>query len=487
MKKILFSLLLLLPALWAGATWFTSNNTEAVLDTMLSNSNEQIAGTLPFLSIEKQSFKKGFTSSSAQSIVTLDADLFDREDGSPIKITLNHKIYHGPMMMTPNGIKTGSSYTLTTLDQASLPTEAKKLITLLFKGQPPFSAGVTTGTSDDIDVDFNMAPLSYNAAKFVAFTGEAAASDDVNIVFDGMDANFTTNGAASYMRGSMQLGEMTVTGNEDGKEIDMRMSASTANIDIDELYKGSLLDGKIEFFIPTYAFSDGEGTDITLSDMRIASSAGDSNGLMHGEGTFDIATLHINTSDNSFNFPDAKIHFGFGMDGLERAGIMKLIDVGQELQTSQVMLFSSDDIDTSSEIMIEKMLAYYREAGNLIKQGVSVNSVLNISNANGKAGIKLDLDYIDTKELYALKTVKALATALQGKLAINIDKSILAGTPLEESIAMPIMMGFAVEKDNVYESVAALNNGELKVNNNAMPFLEMLGDQPLPWDEIFGM
>lgn len=487
MKKILLTILLLLPAVWAGATWFTSNNTEAVLDNMLSESNQQISETLPFFSIEKKSFEKGFTSSSAKSIATLNTPLFNNEDGTAIKVTLNHKIYHGPVMMTPNGIKTGSSYTLTTLDQASLSTEIKELITLLFESQAPFSAGITTGTSDNIDVDFNIAPLSFNPAKFAALSGEDAASDDVNIDFDGIDANFATNGAGSYLRGSMQLGGLTITGNDDGKEIDMRMSASTVNVDVDELYKGSLLDGNVEFSIPSYIFSDGDGTDIVLSAMRIASSAENTNGLMHGEGTFDIATLHINTADNSIDFPDAKIHFGFGMNGFERAGIMKLIDVGQEMKKSQFTLFSSDDVDASSEIMFKKMLAYYREAGSLIKQGVSVNSALNISNANGKSGIKLDLDYIDAKQLYALKTVKDLATALQGELAINIDKSMLAGTPFEESIAMPIMMGFAIEKDNVYGTVVELNNGELKINDKAMPFLDMIGDQEIPWDEILAM
>ena len=486
MKKVLLAILLLIPAVWAGATWFTSSNTEKVFDTMLSDSNQQVTETLPFLKIEKKSFDKGFTSSDAQSTVTLDSALFGSEDGSPINVILNHKIYHGPLMMTPNGIKTGSSYTLTTLDKSSLTPEVKEFVTFLFSDEIPFSAGVTTGTSDDVDVDFNMAPLSFNAAKFAALTGSGTAGlDDMNILFDGINASFSTNAVATYLRGTMDLGEMTISGNEGDNKIKATMAASTAKLDIDELYKGSMLDGELSFAIPSYLFSDGEGTDITLSDMRITSSAGESNGLMHGVGTFDIATLHVKIADDNINFPDAKIHINFKMDGFERAGVMKLIDVGQEMQKSQFMLFSSDDTDAAIDESFEHMIDYYREAGNLIKQGVKLNSVFNMSNANGSANINLDLNYIDAKPLYDLKMVKDLAAALQGQLSVNIDKNMLAGTPLEEAIAMPIMMGFAVEKDQHYESIADLNNGELKLNGKPMPFLDMIGDQALPWDEIF--
>ena len=160
MKKTLLPILALIPAVWAGATWFTSQNSETALDEFMAQSNQQIAETVPFLTIEKTSFDKGFIHSSAQSIVTIAPTLFSKEEAEPVRVGFNHKIYHGPVMMTPNGIKIGTSYILTTLDQSSLTEEVKTIMTTFFGDAEPFVSGVTTGLSERITTDFVVAPFS---------------------------------------------------------------------------------------------------------------------------------------------------------------------------------------------------------------------------------------------------------------------------------------------------------------------------------------
>ncbi|PHS23767.1 MAG: hypothetical protein COA83_09155 [Methylophaga sp.] len=488
MKKILLLILILAPAIWAGATWFTSQNTEAVLDDMLAQSNQQISETVPFLTIEKKSFDKGFTQSAAQSVITIDPAFFGNKEMPPITIGFNHTIYHGPLMMTPNGIKTGSSYILTTLDQASLSEEVQSIITTLFGDEEPFVSGVTTGTGDMIDTDVTFAPFSINAAQIAEFTGEDLGEEQFEFSFDGITGDFTSNVEGTIINGVMKLGEINIKGN-DGDDIDINftMAPSTIDMDVDEFYKSSILDGKITMTIPSFLFSDGKGTDVIFKDLYIVSSAEHDNGLMNASAIFDIDTVHIKSSEAGFNFPDSKVHMKGSISGIERTAVIKLIDLEQEMNMSQMSMLSGDDAEIMSDEILSSMLAYYRALGDIIKQGVNTQSVLEISNETGNAAVHLDLNYTDAKQLFALKTVKELALALQGSLAITIDKSMLTGTPLEEVIAMPIMMGFAVEKEERYESIANLNAGELLLNGQPVPFLDMIGDEPLAWDEIFGM
>jgi uncharacterized protein YdgA (DUF945 family) len=488
MKKLLLSTLILAPALWAGATWVTSQNTENVLDEMLAQSNKQTAEAAPFMSVEKTSFKKGFTDSAAQSVITIDPAFFGNEEMQPIEIGLNHTIYHGPLMMTPNGIKTGSSYILTTLDQSSLSEEVKSIITSLFGDEEPFVSGVTTGAGDMLDTDFTIAPFSVDASQIAEFTGEDLGEEQFEFSFSGISGDLKSNTQGTILKGDMDVGEIKMKGHNGDETFDFTMTASTVDMDVDELYKSSILDGKIIMTIPSVLFSDGKGTDVTFKDLSIISSAEQEKELMNASATFDINTVQIKSAEAGFNFPDSKVHMNGSISGIERAAVIKLLDLEQEMNMSQMMAISSDDGDATSDEIITSMLAYYRALGDMIKQGVNTQSVLEISNNTGSAAVNLDLNYTDAKQLFALETVKELATAIQGKLAIHIDKSMLAGTPLEAAIAMPVMMGFAVEKDDHYKSIANLNTGELMLNDQPVPFLDMIGgDQPLAWDEIFGL
>jgi len=151
-KKFLLAVLLVIPILWASITWFTSNKTEEVFDGMLAESNQNLSESFPFVKAEKQSFKKGFTSSTAKSVLTLNKKIVGNEK-EPINIVLDHTIYNGPVMMTPNGVKMGSSYIYTTLDQDSLTTEVKDFLKLLFNGKEPIVSAVQTGINGSVNVD----------------------------------------------------------------------------------------------------------------------------------------------------------------------------------------------------------------------------------------------------------------------------------------------------------------------------------------------
>ncbi len=489
MKKVLFVVLLAVPILWAGMTWLTSNKTEEVFDGVLAESNQNLTESFPFVKAEKKSFEKGFTSSTAKSVVTLNPELFGDEE--PMNIVVNHTIYHGPIMLTPNGVKTGSSYVYTTLDQDSLSTEVKDLIKLLFDGKEPVISGVQTGIGGDINVDLEVAPLSFDAKKYKTLTGKEPDPDDPNFIsFSGINGHVTTNTEGSRLDGFLNLGALEMKGKSEGKDFILNMAASSMEMDIDELYKGSILDGSVVMEIPELSFSDGEGADMVMSDLSITSEAKQENAKFGGFGTLDVGKLLVKKPDDSVAFPESKIHAKFGVEGFERGAVIRLVDQGQKMRSSQLMLLNEDDPDQMSEAMLKSMGAYYAAVADTIKQGVGINTNLEISNDTGHSAVKFDLDYADAKKLTDLKTIRDLIMALQGQLKISVDKGMIAGTPAEEAAGMPVAMGFAVDKGESYEAIADLAGGELKVNGEPMPILDMLGgmvDQTIPWEMLQGL
>ncbi len=495
MKKILLSAVLIIPVLWAGLTWFASNKTEAVFDENITEANKKMAEEFPFITMKKKSFEKGFTSSTAKSEITLNEEfmgLFDAPGDEPITLTMNHKIYHGPVMMTPNGTKTGSSYIMTTMDQESLPEEVKKIIKLVFDGKEPMTSGMLMDAGGDIEIDMEIAPMSFNNEKFLALTGEDdPSSDDVDISFAGMTGHFTTNKEGTSLKGAFNLGAMEVKGIDDGEAIHMVNTASVAEFDIDELYKGTILDGTFEMTFPEILFT-AEGTEVTMKGFKVVSTAEEENGLFGGYGIIDIDKLLIKSPEMPVEFPESKIHLKFGLKGFDRESIIKLVDLEQEINSAQMKLIgntmSGNELDdTTMESMVGSAGSYYVALIEMIKPGVEIMTDLELSNDTGKSAVNFGLNYVDTKKLLDLKTIREVIMALNGQLKISIDKSMIAGTPAEEAIGMPVAMGFAVEKDGAYESVADLASGELKVNGEPMPVLDMLGgmiDQPIPWDDI---
>ena len=495
MKKILLSAVLIIPVLWAGLTWFASNKTEAVFDENITEANKKMAEEFPFITMKKKSFEKGFTSSTAKSEITLNEEfmgLFDAPGDEPITLTMNHKIYHGPVMMTPNGTKTGSSYIMTTMDQESLPEEVKKIIKLVFDGKEPMTSGMLMDAGGDIEIDMDLAPMSFNNEKFLALTGEEdPGSDDVDISFEGMTGHFTTNEEGTRLKGAFNLGAMEVKGVDNGEPIHMVNAASVANFDINELYKGTILDGTFEMTFPEIIFI-AEDNEITMKGFKVVSTAEEKNGLFGGFGILDIDKLLIKSPDMPMEFPESKIHLKFGVEGFDRASIIKLVDLEQEMRAAQMKFMgnslSDEELDDAAmDAMMGSVGTYYAAIVEMVKPGIEIMTDLELSNDTGKSAINFGLNYADTKKLLDLKTIREVIMALKGQLKISIDKSMLAGTELEEAIAMPMAMGFAVEKDGAYESVADLASGELKVNGEPMPVLDMLGgmiDQPIPWDDI---
>jgi hypothetical protein len=308
----------------------------------------------------------------------------------------------------------------------------------------------------------------------------------MKLTMDTLTSQFSTNSEATRLKGMLHLGALQIESKDARDNINMVMDAAVVEMDINEIYRGAMLDGSVEMKIPQFSFSN-KGTDLSLKGITVSSSAEQRNGSFEGLAEVDVEKLLVKTASAPVEFPESLLHMSFGVKGLEQESMKKLIDSSEQMRQSQLMLIGSKQPEQSMDAMNNAMTSYFKSLGEVLKQGVETNNIIEISNDNGRFAIKFDLTYTDTKGLYELKTIRDVIMALKGQLKINIDKKMIAGTPAEQSINMPISMGFAVDKGEAYEALADLGDGKLIVNGKQMPIFEQLGpmaDQPLPWEKM---
>ena len=484
MKKILKSLIVILPVIWAASTWLISNKTESMADNMLAQATTQIGGgNMLVEKIEKQSYQKGFTSSTMQSVMTLNPDLFD--DASVGSVTLNHKIYHGPVMMTSEGIKLGSSYTVTTI--GDLPEKIAALATLFFGDNEPVVIGTKTGLpSGDIALDYTVAPFSFDAAKYSEVAGIEMSSDAVNVTIAGLSAVMVSNQAGTKVSGTMDVGAINIT--DPVKEgVTMTMVASTLDLDATDIYKGSLLTGEFSYAIPAMAFIDDEaGINVTLKDFAIGMRSAQENSHLNSRVSIHTAALEVQSAKQSDdNLPPSKIQLEVGFGGMAKEKMVNLIDLTQNMRIQQMAMMNNEAPEKAElDSTMSALTDYYRMVVGTIEQGVNTDLTFTFSNKNGEASAKIELEYTDAQSLYEMKTVGDVTRATQGAASVNIDKSLIADTALEGAIAMPVMLGFAVDAADNYHTTASLTLGELTLNEQPVPFLDMMGEAPIDWASL---
>lgn len=218
------------------------------------------------------------------------------------------------------------------------------------------------------------------------------------------------------------------------------------------------------------------------------SSVEDNNGNLDALAVINVDKVLVKTANLPAEMPESSLHLSFGFKGMGREAFKQLIDASHDLSRSQNALLKAADNAQAVEDMMKAMGSYFEAFGNLLSQGAKSNNVIRISGDKGSSELALDLTYADSKKLFDLATVKDVILALQGELKLKIDKSMLGGLPAEQGMQMT--MGFVQDTGDTYETLAVLNGGEVKVNGQPVPVLDMLGpmvDQPLPWQAMQGL
>lgn len=484
MKKTLIGTLLIIPVLWAGMTWVASNKTEEVFNNMLAQSQQRITEAAPILTIEKQSFSKGFISSTAKSIIHIAPEIFDSED--PFKITLNHSIYHGPLMLTADGIKIGTSYIITTLDQSPLEEKTRQAITLIFAGNQPLTSKTHTQFDSSITESFDIPALVIDSVALESiFEHKQNNTNNFKLSLAGISGKFTTNPEASYLNGFISAGTLNITGKDSQDNFDLAVKPSNVKLDIDELYHGAMLLGSVSLKLPEVLLSDGKQS-ISLKDMLIKSSGDEFAESYNQTATIDIDKLLMNADSSPSIFPESKLHMSFALKGLDQTATKRLIDHSQSINQAQISLLNSQNSSQAQQQFDTDISNYLQALSNLIKPGLTNNNIIELSNNKGASSIHFDLSYVSAQKLFELKTLKELIIALSAEFRLNIDKKMVAGTAVEQLLNSPMTNNAIKSNADAYTTIAILDNGQLNLNGEPVPLFDMLGpaaEEPLEWEK----
>ncbi len=462
MKKVFPLAILLLLATWGGASWVISNQVEQNYDRAVAQANAKLQQDLPFISIEATGFDKGLFKSTAQSKITLRGETGD--EGIP----LSHVIYHGPIMLTPMGLKVGSTYIVTTLDLDGLPEDKRRSIDAATGGKPPLTIGMLTGTSENFDLDIDVAPIdTENSAQGA-------------LHFDGLTGSLASDLSGSYLRGSIDSGSLRITNASGDEGIDL--APTRIELDVDQMYRGTALIGDVQITTPKLTLKLPQGGKAHAGNLRLISrNRQQSNQTTSSEASFDIQPLALKLPAKGFDIDNGALHFDVALRGIDTDRLKKLIDAGAALQDLNIEAIQNGE--TNPAVLEQNLQNYLTSFVGLLRPGLETATTFRFSLPQGEAKAALTLDYADNRPVTELATLRDLIGAISGQLEISADEGLLSTLSLQQLAAAPVAMGFAVQENGRLRSNISIRNGVIYINGQPTPFLEMLGpilDEPSP-------
>lgn len=161
MRKLFFAivgLIVLLIAVWLGASWFVGQQTEKQVRQYLDNT----AGQHVLVD-----YRRSLFSASATTRLNVSQTLLGQWVD---ELQLLHEISHGPLYWRASEPTPGLSFWQSRLDQSVLDDSVKQLITEAFSAQQPFRAALEVDFNQTAQYWFELAPL--NTENIANPTGE---------------------------------------------------------------------------------------------------------------------------------------------------------------------------------------------------------------------------------------------------------------------------------------------------------------------------
>ena len=468
MKNILSLGVLILAGLWVvGIVFFGRAANIKVDDQIAELNNVLLEHTLP-VSITKHSYESGFLSS--QSRIQL---IIERENSDALTVDVDLDIYHGPLMLTPNGLKLGAYYIAFTPDMAALLDDKKEAKEFLdgFAERKPLSCDFLLGLLGGQSFGLALAPFTFSE------DGQSLSLES------GIVAAFSSADDFSRLKSTVKIGELSIEDEDEALTIDI--AASTLTTNITEFYAGSMLTGELEYTLDSVV-ANAKGLEHRVDGIALHSTSDKNNAGLYGNANFVMRS--ISSDDDNFNAMFSEplnFRLDINYEGLNEQAIREFADINQMLNRQMYADLLSDkevsDLTTLSEKNIE---TYMLAIAALVEQGFKFDYGFTLGKGDASSGFKLALDWVDAGGLMDKKTLREVLVAFQADVKANLDKAFFGGTDFEEMAQMPVMMGYAVATEQGIESQALFNRGELLLNGKPVPYLDKIGpalDVELPW------
>ncbi|MCB1231120.1 MAG: DUF945 family protein [Verrucomicrobiae bacterium] len=523
-KKIVISLtlgaVLLGIGVWAGLTWLFGSGAETVLsETDYGKSDDE--DSIEFFQASGGEYHRGFLSSDGSTYLGFPNDDADGDGLPDHSLVLNHKVYHGPLAMTPDGVIPCSNYVVTTLAVDQLPEEVRKSIGEIFAEQAPLTIRTTTGISRQVTTRISAAPFTI-----------AEDEHGRRIEFDGFDSVYHIAGTEdhlSLLQGSATIGGWRIIFPEG------RIEASEGSAEIDyqneEHLTGHLTLGEVTGTGPNQVSARLGTIKLSFDHSRVSESVP----ILLGETQLHFSELSISMADHSASIKDGVILGASGNDdgkihGRFRYGIGEIrippelagpaapflptfekgvaIEVGgrgfdfaalegafrdaqrmQEIQFKQMgkSLENGQFNESDSPELQEATRDYMEQILGLIVPGAEIYEKLEINGRSGESVAKVSMGLQGEKPLREIATLGELLESISAEAAINISKADLPPEQMAAIAGGLMSMGFLRETASEIVGTVSLTDGLLVANGQPSPILEAMElpmDQPIPWDEF---
>jgi len=517
MKKIGFFFLVIFIFVvvgWLGLTFVFSNSVESSIDQGLAKANQEMTN----FEISKTSFKKGFFSSEITTAVTsaIISEAVDQEEG----VEMRHQIFHGPVAMTPHGMKFCQSYVKTNLDRTNWKPETVERAQKVFGDKEPVTiltersysgAESVEAKVESFSIDDDEMKMDFGGALFTANGKSSAGSAKGNLKVSSL--SFTSKGEeaatgslgestgqfdfqkGAHLTGDMNLGAFNVTFPDEGGTAKVALDSGTVSVNM----AGGGPDNKLMLGDMTVTFSsakvDAPDFAMDMSNFVIDVDSAENVGKLEGSATYSIGSLEspqlaeqTGGADLSIAFPmSVSVRYG----GMSTEATVKLGEDMEKLEAAQAALKPGERLDIDPAVLDSMVNNLF----DVLAPGTTLGMAVGLGGSDPGANVFADLviDLKGAKKLPEMKTVREAVNALELKLDLNTSEAAFEHPMLSPMLAQMQMMGIGKRTGGGAISASAqLVKGKLNVDGKPfpLPIMQMIDpqlDQPIMWDPILEM
>ncbi len=473
----LIVLLFLAGAGWAAATWVIGTGSEGGFEKSLNDMNAQFATV--GLRLERESFQRGFLTSEGIVKIDVPSPMMTEEDADK-GLRLKAKIWHGPLMFTPDGPKAGFHHLELTMVPSSLEPDLQASLEEALGGEEDlFVVKTWSGLDGKVSAAFTVAPLSWK---------EEGASGKGKMEFSGASGTLTGLSEKPGGKGEIVIGSLKGSQPETG--FNAEIAESRMELDVapgaSEHSNGT---GYALYELPSVKISESGNTYFVQNVSFRYDMDEDAEGRMEAGYTFKVGKV---TAPETSGFPVAAVvgkggTFTYGFKGVRPQEVEAFNEALRDLQTWQMNQMAEGNLGAAMEGNPEKTEAVAKTLLSLFQPGLSLSASLLLQGAQGNAKATLELAYTADKPLSEQKTLGDTIRAFGGEISFRMSKAILPPELAMQVMAVPLQSGFIVEDATEYKGEFQLAQGETTLNGQEVPLLESFGpalEEEIPWDDV---
>lgn len=495
-----------------GGAFFLGSAIQTATEAAFAKANTYLSPQVGELSLPV--YNKGLMSSEVISQISLNND--EEED---LSLALNHEIYHGPVAFTPDGVKVGYAYVITTLNRDVLPEELVAGMGDVYGETEPFKITSLVDYAGGQKIDINIAGVDHKDGT-------------LTFRFDGGSGSFKAN-SNGITSGNMELTPLSLRNDskEDSEDFIVRIKGSSLSIGstggstmemegvvggIEWRFAGgdlfdpftislgeltllssqtaisegsSLMTGTSSASVPSLKFRIGEDFDLSINDLAVETTSTSNGGMLTAEVVYSAGGI-----TSGMEIPaEFSLYSDMAKEGAEvnlHATLPVSIaeDFAKIQQQVQMAGFSQPEGDMPPEV--EKELADAMEnAVKGITKGTNIGLGVRLGGGETETSVAADFSYMGSKPMVEQKTILELIKSLEVTAKVNLPGAIVESNPMiMEQLTPLVATGAIVQNGSSFAMDAKLKEGTLETNGQVNPILDQMGPMlmgEISWEEMF--